>query len=489
MVGGGEDGRRQLPSVDALLRRAQAEGLLSGVPPALAVQLARQAIEQLRRRLADDQPASQPRGGPGPRGPAGPAEQALRCLGELAGMYRRRRLQPVINATGVILHTNLGRAPLPQPAVEAAARAASGYSNLELDLETGRRGRREERLEELLSALTGAEAAFVVNNNAAAVLLVLSATCSGREVIISRGELIEIGGEFRLPDVMMQSGCRLVEVGTTNRTRRSDYERAIGPHTAAILKAHTSNYRIVGFTESVPPAELAELAHRHGLLMLEDLGSGCLVDTRRYGLAPEPTVAQAVAAGVDAVTFSGDKLLGGPQAGIVVGRREVVERVRRHPLARAVRLDKMTVAALEAVLELYARGALEELPVWAALACPLARLEDRARELAQRLRAMAPQLSPGGAWRLDVVPAASTVGGGSLPGEVLESRALRLTPARPGASLERLARALRTGRPPVVGRVEEGGLLLDLRTVLPEQDPQLAEAVCRALGEVEEAEA
>ncbi|HEY8486127.1 MAG TPA: L-seryl-tRNA(Sec) selenium transferase, partial [Limnochordales bacterium] len=396
---------RELPSVDRLLRHARCLGVLEGVPGEMATRLAREALAQARRQLAEGpqprpQPQARPQLEPQPHSPgpaaagerrqpedSGAAQLALGLLQREARAFRRRRLVPVINATGVVLHTNLGRSPLPACALARIASTSAGYCNLELDLDSGRRGRREDRLEELLCALSGAEAAFVVNNNAAAVLLVLAASCAGREVVISRGELIEIGGEFRLPDVMAASGCRLVEVGTTNRTRLADYERAIGPQTAAILKAHTSNYRIVGFTQAVAAGELAQLAHRHGLWMLEDLGSGCLVDLGRLGLPREPTVAEAVAAGADAVMFSGDKLLGGPQAGIVVGRRQLLEQVRRHPLARAMRAGKLVVAALEAVLERYADGSWQELPVWRMLGASPQELLERARRLAAAVQA------------------------------------------------------------------------------------------------------
>ncbi len=471
---GGGDGRRALPSVDRLVREAQAMGLTEGIPRAAAVELARRAVARLRE-------------GPPTAGQEGGTwEAAIRLLGELAGAYRRRRLVGVVNATGVILHTNLGRAVLPEPAVQALVRAARGYCNLELDLDSGRRGRRESRLEELLTLATGAEAALAVNNNAAAVLLVLSATCSGREVIVSRGELIEIGGEFRLPDVMAQSGCALVEVGTTNRTRLKDYEAAITPKTAAIMKVHTSNYRIVGFSESVEVIELAELAHRHGLLMLEDLGSGCLVDTTRYGMAREPTVQEALRAGADAVMFSGDKLLGGPQAGLVVGRRAIVEAASRHPLARALRVDKLTVAAMEALLALYVEGRHEEIPVWSMIGADPARLAERARRLVEQVEARAGSQAAG--YVLEVVPSRATVGGGSLPGEVLDSWAVRVVP-RPGsgyeeaapASTRELADRLRRSTPPVVARLEEDALLIDLRTVLAEEDELVAGALSRAL--------
>ncbi|MFS8665825.1 MAG: L-seryl-tRNA(Sec) selenium transferase, partial [Limnochordales bacterium] len=356
--GGGPDAAaalRRLPAVDQLLKAPAVAAAAQRLPRPLVVDAVRAAVAEARQRILA--------GAPPPDGPA----LAQRAAAHVHAL-RRRLLTPVINATGVVLHTNLGRAPLSRASIAAMEAVAAGYSNLEYEIETGRRGSRHVHGEALLTRLTGAEAAMVVNNNAAAVLLVLSALAHGREVIISRGEMIEIGGAFRIPEVMAQSGCLLREVGTTNRTHRRDYEQAIGPQTAAILKVHPSNYRVVGFTASVSTRELAALARRHGLLLIEDLGSGVLLPTEGYGLAHEPTVQETVAAGADLVTFSGDKLLGGPQAGIIVGRRDLVERCRRHPLARAVRVDKLTLAALQATLQHYLDGTVEEIPVYRMLA-------------------------------------------------------------------------------------------------------------------------
>ncbi|RMG98072.1 MAG: L-seryl-tRNA(Sec) selenium transferase [Candidatus Dadabacteria bacterium] len=384
------------------------------------------------------------------------------------------RLVPVINATGVVLHTNLGRAPLAAEA-RRALEAAAGYCNVEFRLATGERGHRHEVVEALLRELTGAEAACVVNNNAAAVLLGLAALARGREVVVSRGELVEIGGSFRIPEVMEQSGAVLREVGTTNKTHLGDYERAIGPETALLLKVHTSNYRILGFTASVPAAELVGLARRNGLAVMEDLGSGCLVDLARAGIDPEPTVGEALAAGVDLVTFSGDKLLGGPQAGILVGRRQAVEACARHPLMRALRPDKLTLAALEATLALYRDPVRvwERVPALRMLSAPVSELEPRAEHLAAAIRARL-----GGAAEVRVAADVSRVGGGALPLAEIPTRVVEIRPA--GGGTAELEERLRQGRPPVVGRVRDGALVLDPRTVAPDQEEALVEAVAEA---------
>jgi L-seryl-tRNA(Ser) seleniumtransferase len=402
-------------------------------------------------------------------------------------------LREVINATGVIINTNLGRAPLSTAALEAMARVARGYSNLEYDLDAGARGSRQVHVRDLLRAVTGAEDALVVNNNAAAMLVVLSGLAVGREVIVSRGELVEIGGGFRVPDVMRQGGARLVEVGTTNRTRVDDYAAALGPETGALLAVHPSNFRIVGFTETPARGALAELAHAHGLPLVEDLGSGCLLATERFGLAHEPTPMESLAAGADVVCFSGDKLLGGPQAGIIIGRGAIVRPLARHPLMRAVRIDKLTLAALEATLRVYRDGTAErEIPIWRMVGAPLATVRARAEGWVARLA----QAAPAGA-RLAVVDGESTIGGGSLPGETLPTALCAVEPD-PGESSRvsgadgeadgatdaaaRLAARLRRSAPPVVGRVLRGRVLLDPRTVLPERDDQLVTVVAAALA-------
>jgi L-seryl-tRNA(Ser) seleniumtransferase len=375
-------------------------------------------------------------------------------------------LQPVINATGVIVHTNLGRAPLSQSAITAVQAAGASYSTLEFDLADGKRGSRSVHAENLITRITGAEAATAVNNNAAAVLLTLMTLCQDREVIISRGQLVEIGGGFRVPDVMAQSGAHLVEVGTTNRTHLRDYENAINENSAAILVAHHSNYKIIGFTTEPSLAELAELAHRHNILLLYDQGSGALLDTSPYGLEPEPTVLDGLEAGCDVVCFSGDKLLGGPQAGIICGRADLLSQIKRYPLARAVRTDKMALAALSATLAHYLTGdAFAQIPVWQMIARPLAEIEAAAKEWVAELQAAG--------IKAEVVDGRSTVGGGSLPGTSLPTRLAAID----HPNVEGFAAALRCQEIPVIGRIQDNLLLLDPRTVLPEQVEPLLAAV------------
>ena len=373
----------------------------------------------------------------------------------------------VVNATGVVLHTNLGRAPLSRASLDAVRVAALGYSDLEFDLETGSRGSRQARVAELICQATGAEAAFVVNNNASAVMLGLAAAAAGKRVIVSRGEAVEIGGGFRIPDVLRQSGAELVEVGTTNRTYASDFADAIDENTGAILSVHASNFRVIGFTHAPTTAELVEVGARSGVPVLHDLGSGCLLDTRPYGLAHEPTPQESAAAGVALGFFSGDKLMGGPQAGIIIGKREWIDVVSRHPLARAVRIDKMSMAALSATALHYIRGeALTEVPVWKMISAPLDELERRASAWASAVGRAA-----------SVVPARSAIGGGSLPGETLESVALRLDCERLGTSAESVLAALRGRELPIIARIEDDGVMLDPRTVLPEQDAAVADGL------------
>jgi L-seryl-tRNA(Ser) seleniumtransferase len=450
---------RNLPAVDRLLATPELQDLTVQHSQSLVVEAARAVLGEVRERVLQDD------GVPVPDSADLVALVAARVLESV-----RSTLRPTINATGVIIHTNLGRSPLSDAALAAIQTVASGYSNLEYDLEAGGRGSRYTHAADLLSRLTGAKAALVVNNNAAAVLLILGALAEGREVLISRGQLVEIGGGFRVPEVMEASGARLVEVGTTNRTYIEDYEAAITRETAALLLVHSSNFRMVGFTHEATMAEMAELAHSRGLLALYDLGSGSLLDTASLGAGREPTVQAAVQDGADLVCFSGDKLLGGPQAGLIVGRSDLIQRLARYPLTRALRVGKSTLAALQATLLAYLRGqAVAEIPIWRMIATPLAEVEARAATWAQALRADGVMAQ--------VVPGESTVGGGSLPGESFPSRLLALSVPAP----DQVAARLRAGDPPVVARIEGDRLHLDPRTVLPGQDAELLAALRRVL--------
>ncbi len=381
----------------------------------------------------------------------------------------------MINATGVLIHTNLGRSPLGRRQLDAVVEIAGSYSNLEYDVEEGRRSSRYDHAAKLLTALTGAEAALVTNNNAAAVLVTLVALCAEKEVLISRGELVEIGGEFRIPDVMALSGSRLVEVGTTNRTRLADYRSKVTDATAAILKVHPSNYRVVGFTASVPARKLGELARSTGIPFIHDVGSGFMSAPAGASWArEEPLVDVALSDGADIVTFSGDKLLGGPQAGIILGRGPLVEKIARHPLLRAVRVDKMTLAALEETLRAHMEDRLTDLPLWSMALAATEELEARAKHLAEALSAANKGL------KAEAQPVASVTGGGSLPGEELASWAIALDHGERSAA--ELGRALRHAETPVIGRIADDRLLLDLRSVPPGQDPQLLALVTNALA-------
>jgi len=396
---------------------------------------------------------------------APPLDDLAAAVQEQAAQLMQPRLRPVINASGVILQTNLGRAPLSDAALQAMHIVAHGYSNLEYDLHAGERGSRYDHLDTQLARLTGAEAALAVNNNAAAVLLVLACFCANKHVIVSRGQAVEIGGGFRIPDVLQQSGARLVEVGTTNRTYARDYADAITPDTAAILTVHRSNFRMLGFTHDPDDHELHQVAADAAIMWIDDWGSGSLMQPANYGLAHEPTIGERVAVGCDIVCFSGDKLLGGPQAGLIVGKREHIARLRKHPLLRALRVDKLTMAGVEATLLSYMRGrAAHEIPVWQMISAPLDHLRVRAEAIAQRVRT--------GGNAVDVVACHTAVGGGSLPGETLPSWAVAL-----GGAPNALHAHLRMGTPAVVGRIADERLLLDMRTVLPQQD----DALCTAL--------
>ena len=391
----------------------------------------------------------------------------------------------VINATGVVLHTNLGRAPLPKELVAGVADRLSGYSNLEYDLERGQRGERYSHFENLICQVTGAEAAFAVNNNAAAVLLMMSALGAGREIIVSRGEQIEIGGKFRIPDIMDRSGCRRVEVGTTNKTHISDYEEHICENTAALLKVHTSNFHIEGFTESVSREELVELGSRYGLPVIEDLGSGVLIDLSRYGLEKEPTVMDSLKAGVDLVTFSGDKLLGGPQAGIIAGKKKWIDLCKKHPLTRAVRIDKFSAAMLEEIFALYRNEekAVNTIPVLAMLTADRCTLEKKAAALCNEIKNSVEIMgTEENALEIRVVECESTAGGGSLPGEVLPSAGVYITGKQ--LNVEQLVEHLRTQSVPVIARIVEDGLLLDVRTVFDDELAELAQIINQCLHNI-----
>ncbi len=462
---------RALPSVEQLLQTEPLRSAAERGPRALAVQVARGEIERCREAILS-----------GNGGPPGPPETAALAVSATAALERAGRptLGPVINATGVVIHTNLGRAPLAFEALEAIDSVASGYSNLEYELGKGARSSRQTHVEALLCELTGAEAALVVNNNAAGVLLALAAVARGRGVVISRGQLIEIGGSFRIPDILAQSGARLVEVGTTNRTRLGDYEEAVGPETAALMRVHTSNFRAVGFTEEVGIAALCELGRRHGMPVIDDLGSGVLSargDAFGALLADEPAARDSVAAGAALVCFSGDKLLGGPQAGLVVGRHDAIARLRTHPLARAVRIDKLALAALDATLRLHRdpARAMRDVPVLQMLSAGEQELSARA----DRLRAGIEEQG-GGAAGIRIVRATGRAGGGSLPLLELEGPVVALTPRVGGA--EALSARLRAGDPPIVARVREGAVLLDPRTISEIEVDFVARGVGKALG-------
>jgi L-seryl-tRNA(Ser) seleniumtransferase len=489
---------RDLPSVDRLLADERMRALSAQFSGDTVVALVREELSAARQAI-----------GRGERAPK--LELLVDAIDRRARTALTPSLRPAINATGVILHTNLGRAPLSDDAIAAMADVARGYSNLEFDLEAGERGSRNVHLEEQVRRLTGAEAAFAVNNNAAAVLLTLSALAHHREVIISRSQLVEIGGGFRIPEVMAESGAFLMEAGTTNRTYLRDYEQAITDDSAALMRVHASNFKVVGFTASVSINEMAQLARERGLLLIDDLGSGCLLDTTRFGLAPEPTPQESIAAGADIVLFSGDKLLGGPQAGIIAGRRELVERLRGHPLARALRLDKASIAGLAATLDHYLRDeALEQVPVWRMIATPVDAIARRARRWARAAGHGA-----------QVIDGRSMIGGGSLPEESLPTKVLAIgaeagkprlragQAGRPGLPAEgagqaegpsaeggkpplrevdgvppaeEVARRLRAFAPPVIARVEHDTVLLDPRTVHPREDRTVIEALKMAMG-------
>ncbi len=442
---------RTLPSVDTLLADDALHTLVEQHGHDVVVQACRETLNNARISIRDE----------------GTIPDSL--IENVQQKIEKRvssTLYPVINATGVVIHTNLGRAPLSRQAMAAMQQVGTGYSNLEFDLESGRRGSRYDHTAQILAELTGAEAALVVNNNAAALVLTLSALAANREVVMSRAHLIEIGGGFRIPDIMRQSGAILREVGTTNRTYLRDYLATADDATAMFMRMHTSNFRIVGFVNQPSLESLVQGAHQHGVLVVDDVGSGALLDTSAYGLPKEPMVQDSIKAGADLVLFSGDKLLGAPQAGCIVGKQEYINRLRKHPLARALRVDKTTLAGLDATLRSYQRGkATEEVPIWQMIAKPLVELEAHAWAWAAKLMGMGIQA--------EVRPGYSAIGGGSLPGETQSAWLLALPTAHPN----RWSAALRAHKPAVIARIEDDYLLLDPRTVFPAQEEALLEAI------------
>ncbi len=462
---------RRIPSVDRVLQALRDEPWAEAAPGPILTEAAREAVDRVRADLLEGDGGDEARSG----------EAVESAVLSLARTTAARAVGPhfrkVINATGIVLHTGLGRAVLPPAAMQRIRDHLAGYSLLQLDAETGKRSRRDERIEWLLARLTGAGAATIVNNNAAATMLVLNTVAAGREVIVSRGQLVEIGGSFRLPEVMAASGARMVEVGTTNKTHLRDYEAAITEETAAILRVHPSNYRVVGFTSEVALADLVGLARSRGVVLIDDVGAGSLVDFSRFGFAYEPTLPDSVRAGSDLVTSSADKLLGATQGGIILGRRDLVAAVRKNPLARIVRVDKLTLAALEATLTLFfdEARALAEVPTLRMILRGLNEIEDHANRIAKTIR----QAAPGAADGVRVVAGFSQVGSGSLPGQDIPTRLVSLTPS--GASAEDLAARLRRGDPPVFARIHEGRVLLDPRTLQEGEEDVLVRAVAAVL--------
>ena len=446
---------RQIPAVDELLGREALRALEKRVGRRLVVEATRKVLQSLRRRIATGQLASVSEE---------LLEKEILALAETAGKFS---LRPVINATGVILHTNLGRAPLAREAVEHLAQTATRFSNLEYDLDRGERGKRDTHTDRLFTQLLGAERTLVVNNNAAAVFLALNTLAEGGEVIVSRGELIEIGGSFRIPDICRKSGAVLREVGTTNRTRLADYAAAINDRTRLLMRVHPSNFRVVGFTERPGLQELVELGGKQQLPVLEDLGSGCLLDFRPLGVRDEPPAGESLKAGADVVTFSGDKMLGGPQAGILAGKREPLERIRKNPLFRVLRVDKLTIAVLEATVSLYLRDELDAIPALRMIRLTSEGLALRAARLAEKIAAR-----PG--FSAAVEDGESVIGGGSTPGQSLATKLVVVTHTRHSA--QDLEALLRRNSPPVIARIERDRLLLDLRTVFEDQDEEVVRA-------------
>ncbi|MEW5827701.1 MAG: L-seryl-tRNA(Sec) selenium transferase [Chloroflexota bacterium] len=446
---------RNLPSVEQLLQTKLAAEMISANGRPLVLEAIRCVLDEARGRILSGSETTVPE-----------REAILENVSVVLDEWVTPTLLPVINATGVILHTNLGRSPLSKATIQAMEAVSRGYSTLEFDLSNGKRGSRLVHAEAVLKRLTGAEAAVVVNNNASAVLLVLSALAHRRKAVIARSQLVEIGGGFRIPDVMKQSGAKLLEVGTTNKVRLSDYEETFAEKPALVMRAHRSNFKIIGFTEEPELKDIVSAAHRAGVPVLDDLGSGTLLDTARFGLAHEPTVQESLAAGVDVVCFSGDKLLGGPQAGIIIGRKALLDRIKKHPLARAVRADKTCLAGITATLTHYLKDEAErEIPTWQMIATTPQQNRSRVKVWIERLG------------QGEAVKGESTVGGGSLPGEMMPTTLLALDVKSPDRFLKRL----REQKPPVIARTEGGRVLLDPRTVLPEQEGALLVALQNVL--------
>jgi len=446
---------RKIPAVDELLGRDALRQLQAHLGHRVVVEATRSVLQNVRTRIMNGNLKSVS------------LELIERESVTAAEASAKFTLRPVVNATGVILHTNLGRAPLARNALEHLAEVAGRYSNLEYDLELGGRGKRDVHTDQLFAELVGAERTLVVNNNAAAVFLTLNALAEGGEVIVSRGELIEIGDSFRIPDICAKSGAVLKEVGTTNRTRLADYAKAITEHTKALMRVHPSNFRVVGFTERPALAELVELAHRSHLPLIEDLGSGCLVDLAPLGIQGEPPVGQSLKAGVDVVTFSGDKLLGGPQAGLITGKREFLDRIRKNPLFRALRVDKLTIAALEATIRSYLAGNIDEVPA-------LHMMRVSREELTARAESVAKRVANGPSFSAVVEDGESVIGGGSTPGQSLPTKLVAIRPA--SLSVQEVESALRHNSPPIITRVEGDRVLVDLRTVFEDQDEEIVRA-------------
>ena len=461
---------QKIPAVDRLLGSSLLVRLMPRYPRALVLKAIHQVLEEIRQEIkAEDEFRDLSKLG---------VEPVSERVGERLELLYRPSLRPVINATGIVVHTNLGRSLLAERVLQKFRPLAGGYSNLEFDLNKGERGSRYTHIEEILKEITGAEAAMVVNNNAAAVLLSLDTLAKGREVIVSRGQLVEIGGSFRVPDVMKRSGAKMVEVGTTNKTHLRDYESAIGPETALLLKVHQSNFQIVGFSEEVDTATLVNLGRKHGLAVMEDLGSGCFIDFSKYGLLKEPTVQDVVTQGVDVLTFSGDKMLGGPQAGIILGRKDLIETIRKNQLTRALRIDKLTLLALEETLRIYRdeEAALREIPTLRMIVQPPKALKAKAR----RLMRMIGDLDPAN-FSLALSPGDSRVGGGALPLLSLPSSLVSLSPGR--LSAHTMEDWLRAYDPPIIARVEKERVLLDVRTIQDKEMKTVAQAI-RALAAI-----